>query len=351
MPEKPYAGPGPLGGPDFHGQGETGAPSGRRRGLPDLVPLVGVEPVELDPAEEIVTGRIGEGTTAFDKVPYSSDEIPTTDTLRLFLRDIGRIPLLTAQQEVDLAMRIETGDQTAKRQMVEANLRLVVNIAKGYRGRGLPFLDLIQEGTFGLNRATEKFDYRKGFKFSTYATWWIRQSVSRAVADKARLIRIPVHASERNNKIRHVENSMAADLGHEPTIEELTAASGFSQQEVAEYWASKQGVVSLEAPVGDDRDIELGHLLAGPDNTEAEAGETFLRAELEVALEALGDRERKVLELRFGLGGGKPHTLDEIGAKFGVTRERIRQLEAKALEHLRKLPEAQGLRGSEFTPD
>jgi RNA polymerase primary sigma factor len=269
----------------------------------------------------------------------------TTDALQLFLKDIGRVPLLTAAQEVALAKRIEAGDQTAKTQMVEANLRLVVSIAKGYRGRGLPFLDLIQEGTLGLVRAVEKFDWRRGFKFSTYATWWIRQAVTRALADKGRTIRIPVHVVEKLNQISRAERVLIGQLGREPSAEEIGHAAGLSAAEVEEILRSAQPAVSLEKPVGDDEDSELVRFLADESSVAPEAAaELALREQaLRDLLDQLSYRERRVLELRYGLRGEKPRTLDELGRMFNVTRERIRQVESQSLQKLAGLPEAERL--------
>ncbi|MCU0308334.1 MAG: sigma-70 family RNA polymerase sigma factor [Thermoleophilia bacterium] len=266
----------------------------------------------------------------------------TTDALQLFLKDIGRVPLLTAAQEVELAKRIESGDQTAKTQMVEANLRLVVSIAKGYRGRGLPFLDLIQEGTLGLVRAVEKFDWRRGFKFSTYATWWIRQAVTRALADKGRTIRIPVHVVEKLNQISRAERSLVGQLGREPTAEEIGAVAGLPASEVEDILRSAQPIVSLEKPVGEDEESEFGRFLADETSVAPEmAAEQALRDEaLRDLLDQLSYRERRVLELRYGLGGEKPRTLDELGRMFNVTRERIRQVEHQSLQKLASMAES-----------
>jgi RNA polymerase primary sigma factor len=270
----------------------------------------------------------------------------TTDALQLFLKDIGRVPLLTAAQEVELAKRIERGDHGAKQAMVEANLRLVVSIAKRYRNQGLPFLDLIQEGTIGLVRAAEKFDYRKGFKFSTYATWWIRQAVARAIADKGRTIRMPVHVVEKLNRILRSERKLRAELAREPAVEEIARDVEMSPDEVDQIRRSAQVPVSLEKPVGDDDESEFGHFLADesaplPD----ELAETTLQREaLRTILSALSERERRVLELRYGLDGQQPRTLDEVGRAFNVTRERIRQIEHQGLKKLRALADAQRVR-------
>jgi RNA polymerase primary sigma factor len=270
----------------------------------------------------------------------------STDSLQLFLRDVGRVDLLTAAQEVELAKRIERGDHGAKQAMVEANLRLVVSIAKRYRNQGLPFLDLIQEGTIGLVRAAEKFDYRKGFKFSTYATWWIRQAVARALADKARTIRMPVHVVEKLNKIVRSERKLRAELGREPSSAEIAIDLELTLEEVETIRRTAQAPVSLEKPVGDEEESEFGHFLTDeslplPD----EAAETTMRKEtLLKILGALSPRERRVLELRYGLNGEHPRTLDEVGRTFNVTRERIRQIENQSLKKLRALADAAKLK-------
>jgi RNA polymerase primary sigma factor len=279
-----------------------------------------------------------------DLEPESHDV--STDALQLFLKDIGKVALLTAAQEVELSKRIERGDHRAKQQMVEANLRLVVSIAKNYRNQGLPFLDLIQEGTIGLVRAAEKFDYRKGFKFSTYATWWIRQAVARALADKARTIRMPVHVVEKLNKISRAERKLLGELGHDPTVDEIANELDLDPEEVEQIRRSAQAPVSLEKPVGDEEESEFGHFLADqsvalPD----EAAETTLRKEtLKRILGALSPRERRVLEMRYGLDGQHPRTLDEVGRTFNVTRERVRQIENQSLKKLQALAESQKLR-------
>ena len=269
----------------------------------------------------------------------------STDALQLFLRDIGKIGLLTPAQEVALAKRIERGDHGAKQEMVEANLRLVVSIAKRYRNQGLPFLDLIQEGTIGLVRAAEKFDHRKGFKFSTYATWWIQQAVTRSLADKSRTIRMPVHIVERLNKIVHVERKLRGELGREPSSAEIGADLELPTDEVDRIRRSAQAPVSLEKPVGEQDAAEFGDLLAD-DNQELpdEAAHLTLRKEtLWKLLAMLSPREQKVLELRFGLGGGHPRTLDDVGRVFDLTRERIRQIETRSLKRLEVLAQAERL--------
>ncbi len=271
---------------------------------------------------------------------------PSLDSLRLYLREIGKVPLLTADQEVYLAKRIERGDLGAKTQMIEANLRLVVSIAKPYLGRGLSFLDLIQEGSLGLIRAVEKFDYRRGYKFSTYATWWIRQAVTRAIADKARTIRIPVHMVEKLNKVVQAERRLVQQLAREPDAAEIAAELEMSSEEVREILRIAQGPLSLERPVAEDGDAELG------DFVEDEAAESpfdvaalaLRRRELVRVLDALPERERQVLELRFGLDGAEPRTLEEVGRAFGVTRERIRQIENSTLKALASSSEAHALR-------
>ena len=271
---------------------------------------------------------------------------PSLDSLRLYLREIGKVPLLTADQEVYLAKRIERGDMSAKTQMIEANLRLVVSIAKSYLGRGLSFLDLIQEGSLGLIRAVEKFDYRKGYKFSTYATWWIRQAVTRAIADKARTIRIPVHMVEKLNKVVHIERQLVQRLGREPRPDEIATELEIATGEVREILRMAQHPVSLEKPIGEEEDSALGDFVED-ENTETPdeaASLTLRRSDIEVALSSLPKRERQVIELRFGLTGGQPCTLEEVGKAFGVTRERIRQIENNTLKKLESLPEAQALR-------
>ena len=271
---------------------------------------------------------------------------PSLDSLRLYLREIGRVTLLTAEQEVSLAKRIERGDMAAKQQMIEANLRLVVSIAKGYLGRGLSFLDLIQEGSLGLIRAVEKFDYRRGYKFSTYATWWIRQAVTRAIADKARTIRVPVHMVEKLNRVVHMERQMTQRLGREPRPEELAAELRADVDEVQEILRIAQLPVSLERPVGEEDDSSLGDFVEDENAPSPfdEARRTLQDSDVRRALDALPERERRVLEMRFGLTGGQPCTLEEVGRAFGVTRERIRQIENNTLRKLQVLPEAQRLR-------
>jgi RNA polymerase primary sigma factor len=343
--------------------------SGQEKGFLTYDEIVkGIEEVELtkEQVEDFTTYLIDHGVELVEgeehkrlphEQPLVEEEVkaapkldltvePSLDSLRLYLREIGKVPLLTADQEVYLAKRIERGDMGAKTQMIEANLRLVVSIAKGYLGRGLSFLDLIQEGSLGLIRAVEKFDYRKGYKFSTYATWWIRQAVTRAIADKARTIRIPVHMVEKLNKVVHIERQLVQRLGREPRPEEIAEELEMTTEEVREILRMAQHPVSLEKPIGEEEDSELGDFVED-ENTETPdeaASLTLRRSDIENALNALPERERQVIELRFGLTGGQPCTLEEVGKAFGVTRERIRQIENNTLKKLEGLPEAQALR-------
>jgi len=259
------------------------------------------------------------------------------DPVRMYLKEIGRIPLLTPEEEIELAKRMEKGDEEAKRRLAEANLRLVVSIAKRYVGRGMLFLDLIQEGNLGLIKAVEKFDYRKGYKFSTYATWWIRQAITRAIADQARTIRIPVHMVETINKLIRVSRRLVQELGREPTPEEIAKEMGISPEKVREIIKIAQEPVSLETPIGEEEDSHLGDFIEDQDAKAPaeEASHTLLREQLDEVLSTLTDREQKVLRLRFGLDDGRARTLEEVGCTFGVTRERIRQIEAKTLRKLR----------------
>jgi RNA polymerase primary sigma factor len=306
--------------------------------------------VEIVANEDRPTGLIeiaGDGAQPAAKKPQIDLTVePSLDSLRLYLRSIGRVDLLSADQEVFLARRIERGDMEAKQQMIEANLRLVVSIAKGYLGRGLSFLDLIQEGSLGLIRAVEKFDYRRGYKFSTYATWWIRQAVTRAIADKARTIRIPVHMVEKLNKVVHVERQLVQEFGREPTPEEIAAELQWTAREVKDILRISQLPVSLEKPIGEEEDSELGDFVE--DETAESpfelASENLRRENVRRALDALPPREREVIEMRYGLSGQKARTLEEVGRAFGVTRERIRQIENNTLKRLEGLPEAQRLR-------
>jgi RNA polymerase primary sigma factor len=288
------------------------------------------------------------GHGAREPVQYDNSELAaiTGDTLQLFLRDVRRHPLLSAADEVELAKRIEQGDLDAKERMINSNLRLVVSIAKKYQGQELSLLDLIQEGIFGLIRAAEKFDWRKGYKFSTYATWWIRQAVARAIADKGRTIRMPVHVVEKLNKINRSERKLRAELAREPTAGEIAADLDLPLEEVEHIKRSAQTPVSLEKPVGDEDESEFGHFLT--DQSEPlpdEAAEVALRRDaLRSILGALSPRERQVLELRYGLDGRQPRTLDEVGRAFNVTRERIRQIEHQSLKKLRALADAASVR-------
>ena len=280
-----------------------------------------------------------------DKVPEEEVEIDLSvpegvgidDPVRMYLKEIGRVPLLTAEEEIELAKRMEQGDEEAKRRLCEANLRLVVSIAKRYVGRGMLFLDLIQEGNLGLIKAVEKFDFRKGFKFSTYATWWIRQAITRAIADQARTIRIPVHMVETINKLIRVSRQLLQELGREPTPEEIAQEIDIPVERVREIMKIAQEPVSLETPIGEEEDSHLGDFIEDEDApAPAEAASyILLKEQLEGVLDTLTPREEKVLRLRFGLDDGRSRTLEEVGQEFGVTRERIRQIEAKALRKLR----------------
>jgi RNA polymerase primary sigma factor len=268
----------------------------------------------------------------------------TTDALQLFLRDAGRHALLTAAQEVELAKRIERGDPQAKQTMIQSNLRLVVSIAKNYRNQGLPFLDLIQEGTLGLIRAVEKFDWRRGYKFSTYATWWIRQAVARALADKARTIRMPVHIVERMQKLNRAERTLWTQLGREPTLEEIAEEANLPIAQAHEVKAAARASTSLDQPVGDTDDAVFGDFVAGDGPLPDEEVEVSLRCEaLAEALRALADRERQVLILRYGLDDSDPKTLEDIGRRLGLTRERVRQIETEALKRLARLREMEAV--------
>jgi RNA polymerase primary sigma factor len=332
---------------------------GRASGTLDADELaLALDELDLDPTQidalytaldeeqiEVVGADAGQADDERERAWAAETEV-STDTLQLFLKDIGKVPLLTAAQEVELSKRIELGEHAAKQAMVEANLRLVVSIAKRYRNQGLPFLDLIQEGTIGLVRAAEKFDWRKGFKFSTYATWWIRQAVARAIADKGRTIRMPVHVVEKLNKINRSERKLRAELAREPTSVEIAMDLGLTVDEVEQIKRSAQTPVSLEKPVGDEEESEFGHFLT--DESEPlpeEAAEVSLRRDaLRSILDALSPRERQVLEMRYGLDGRQPRTLDEVGRAFNVTRERIRQIEHQSLKKLRVLAEAASVR-------
>lgn len=272
--------------------------------------------------------------------------ISIDDPVRMYLKEIGKVPLLTAEEEVDIARRLDAGDETAKQQLCEANLRLVVSIAKKYVGRGMLFLDLIQEGNLGLIKAVEKFDYKKGFKFSTYATWWIRQAITRAIADQARTIRIPVHMVETINKLIRISRQLLQQYGREPTPEEIAREMGISEAKVREIIKIAQEPVSLETPIGEEEDSHLGDFIPDDDApAPAEAASfTMMKEQLLDVLAGLTDREEKVLRLRFGLDDGRQRTLEEVGKEFNVTRERIRQIEAKALRKLRHPSRSRKLR-------
>lgn len=266
-----------------------------------------------------------------------STSVSIDDPVKVYLKEIGIVPLLTSDEEIDLAIKISEGNENAKLRLSEANLRLVVSIAKRYLGRGMQFLDLIQEGNLGLIKAVEKFDYTKGFKFSTYATWWIRQAITRAIADQARTIRIPVHMVETINKVKKVSSQLLHTNGHEPSVEEISDELDLPVDKVREIMRSSQEPVSLETPIGEEEDSHLGDFIPDDDAPAPAdaASQTFLKEQLSEVLDTLTPREEKVLRLRFGLGDGRSRTLEEVGKEFNVTRERIRQIEAKALRKLR----------------
>ncbi len=334
---------------------------GQERGVVYEDELAGLS-LELDlDADDVQTLRdelaqlgvdIVEPPAPEERIEVVEVEIATTNSLDLFLRQAGRYPLLTKDEEVMLAKRIELGDPLAKRRMIESNLRLVVSIAKQYRGQGVPFLDLIQEGVLGLNRAVEKFDWRRDLKFSTYATWWIRQAVQRSIANSGRTIRLPVHVSDRLRAIERARRSLEASLGREPTEEEIARAAELTQDAVAETLGLARKTVSLHEPVGEDGDSELGDMIADPDaGNPEELAETHLRHEkLREGLARLGDRKRRILEMRFGLDGQDPRNLEEIGRIVGLTRERVRQLEAEALRELAASADMQPLRAASTHP-
>jgi RNA polymerase primary sigma factor len=277
-------------------------------------------------------------------VPGTETLETTTDALQLFLREIGRHPLLTAADEVELSKRIERGDIEAKKRMIECNLRLVVSIAKNYRNQGLPFLDLIQEGMFGLIRAVEKFEWQRGLKFSTYATWWIRQAVARAIADKARTIRVPVHVVERMQKMHRAERHLWTQLAREPSLEEIADEAGLPLQQAVEVRGAARASTSLDQPIGEQEDAVFGDLVAGEEPLPDEVTERRLQKEaLDRALESLPERDRRVLELRYGLRGEEPHTLEHIGRRLGITRERVRQIEIESLSRLASLREIEAV--------
>ncbi len=293
---------------------------------------------EDDSDEDILLDVEDEDDVEVEKIDLSvPDGVSIEDPVRMYLKEIGKVPLLSAEEEIELAKRMELGDQEAKKRLAEANLRLVVSIAKRYVGRGMLFLDLIQEGNLGLIKAVEKFDYRKGYKFSTYATWWIRQAITRAIADQARTIRIPVHMVETINKLIRVSRQLLQELGREPTPEEIAAEMNMPVERVREILKISQEPVSLETPIGEEEDSHLGDFIQD-DNVPVPADAaafTLLKEQLEEVLGTLTEREQKVLTLRFGLEDGRARTLEEVGKEFNVTRERIRQIEAKALRKLR----------------
>jgi RNA polymerase primary sigma factor len=320
----------------------------RSTDLSDVEELHDVSPLEHDALLRELEKR---GIEVVDTRPPEAPPAPpthvvetTTDALQLFLREAGRHQLLTAAQEVELAKRIERGDTEAKQHMIQSNLRLVVSIAKNYRNQGLPFLDLIQEGTLGLIRAVEKFDWRRGFKFSTYATWWIRQAVARALADKARTIRMPVHIVERMQKINRAERTLWTRLGREPQVDEIADEANITAQQVLEVRAAARASTSLDAPVGDAEDAVLGDFVAGEEPLPEETVELRLRSQaLRDALDVLPVRERDVLVMRYGLDGNEPKTLEEIGRWLGLTRERVRQIELESLRRLSELRQVQAI--------
>lgn len=300
--------------------------------------------LELDDEEEVVdeeeeakkSGVVIKATGEIE-VSAASKNIPTDDPVRMYFKEIGKVPLLTSEEERDLAIKIEAGDEEAKKKLCESNLRLVVSIARRYLNRGLSFLDLIQEGNLGLIKAVEKFDYTKGYKFSTYATWWIRQAITRSIADQARTIRIPVHMVETINKLIRISRQLLQEYGREPTSEEIAKEMGITVEKVREIKKISQDPVSLETPIGEEEDSHLGDFIPDEDipSPVDAAAYSMLQKQLREVLETLSDREKKVLILRFGLDDGRPRTLEEVGKEFSVTRERIRQIEAKALRKLR----------------
>ena len=303
--------------------------------IDDILP----EMEELSELEEVTEEEI-------NSTDDLADTLSTDDPVRMYLKEIGKVPLLTPEEEVQLAVRMANGDEEAKHRMTEANLRLVVSIAKRYVGRGMLFLDLIQEGNLGLIKAVKKFDYTKGYKFSTYATWWIRQAITRAIADQARTIRIPVHMVETINKTIRVSRQLLQELGHDPSAEEIAAEMGMPVEKVRDILKIAQEPVSLETPIGEEEDSHLGDFIEDEGASEPSEAASFslLREQLEEVLDTLAPREKKVLELRFGIVDGRTRTLEEVGKEFNVTRERIRQIEAKALRKLRHPSRSKKLR-------
>jgi RNA polymerase primary sigma factor len=342
-----------LATPELHELVESAEQTGSLRyaDLAEVLEVLRLDPLETD---AVYRGLEQRGIEVTEQEPHAEPQSPpppqpvvqesTTDALQLFLRDAGRHPLLTAAQEVELAKRIERGDPQAKQTMIQSNLRLVVSIAKNYRNQGLPFLDLIQEGTLGLIRAVEKFDWRRGYKFSTYATWWIRQAVARALADKARTIRMPVHIVERMQKLNRAERTLWTQLGREPTLEEIAEEANLPIAQAHEVKAAARASTSLDQPVGDTEDAVFGDFVAGEGPLPDEQVEVSLRCQaLAEALAALSERERKVLILRYGLDDSDPKTLEEIGRRLGLTRERVRQIETEALKRLARLREMEAV--------
>jgi RNA polymerase primary sigma factor len=342
-----------LATPELHELVESAEQTGSLRyaDLAEVLEVLRLDPLETD---AVYRGLEQRGIEVTEQEPQAEPQSPpppqpvvqesTTDALQLFLRDAGRHPLLTAAQEVELAKRIERGDPQAKQTMIQSNLRLVVSIAKNYRNQGLPFLDLIQEGTLGLIRAVEKFDWRRGYKFSTYATWWIRQAVARALADKARTIRMPVHIVERMQKLNRAERTLWTQLGREPTLEEIAEEANLPIAQAHEVKAAARASTSLDQPVGDTEDAVFGDFVAGEGPLPDEQVEVSLRCQaLAEALAALSERERKVLILRYGLDDSDPKTLEEIGRRLGLTRERVRQIETEALKRLARLREMEAV--------
>ena len=310
----------------------------------DVLRISGDDDDDIDDVDLLISE---EDDVDVEKIDLSvPDGISIEDPVRMYLKEIGKVPLLTAEEEVELARRMADGDEDAKKRLAEANLRLVVSIAKRYVGRGMLFLDLIQEGNLGLIKSVEKFDYQKGFKFSTYATWWIRQAITRAIADQARTIRIPVHMVETINKLIRVSRQLLQELGREPTPEEIAAELDMPVERVREILKISQEPVSLETPIGEEEDSHLGDFIQDdnvPVPAEA-AAQTLLKEQLDEVLSTLTEREQKVLRLRFGMNDGRARTLEEVGKEFDVTRERIRQIEAKALRKLRHPSRSRKLR-------